>query len=238
MSHEIRTPMMAVIGFAGVLTELLEVPEQREYAESILKSGSRLLTTINSILDLAKIEANRYDLQAKATNVAGEIQRIVAMLEPLAREKNLRLDYSIAADFPLLYVDEYAIGQILTNLIGNAIKFTKEGNVFINTGITEEYCFAEVIDTGIGISPDFLPYVFDEFRQESGGLDRNFEGTGLGLAISKKVSTLMGIDLTASSELGVGSSFRLCFPKSIIINGLQESKPINSSLASLHSIAA
>jgi len=227
MSHEIRTPMTAVIGFAGVLTELLEVPEQREYAESILNSGTRLLTTINGILDLAKIEANRYELHSTPTDIGVEIRRVIAMLEPLAREKSLRLDYSVDGSLPLLILDGHALGQVLTNLIGNAIKFTKQGSVFVTMNATADSCSIEVIDTGIGISSDFLPFVFDEFRQESGGLSRNFEGTGLGLAISKKIVTLMGGELSASSEVGVGSCFRIVFPSGLF----QE----NASFAALES---
>lgn len=216
MSHEIRTPMTAILGFASIIKELSPSEELNSYASTIERSGSRLLETINGILDLAKIEANRVELHPEPTDLGSEVHKTMQLFQPLANSKRLHLDF-ICHDNPTVFTDPQYFGQILTNLIGNAIKFTMAGSVTVTAGLTPgtegigEF-YVQVEDTGVGIDPDFLPYIFDEFKQESGGYNRSFEGTGLGLTISRKLTELLGGTIAVQSTVGVGSVFTIRFP--------------------------
>lgn len=212
MSHEIRTPMTAILGFASIIRELSDSKELHEYAMTIERSGSRLLDTINGILDLAKIEADKIELRPETLDLATEVRKHLDLFRPLIENKHLRLRVDLESTANVT-IDPLCFGQIITNLVGNAVKFTSDGSISITCGLSEgNNCFVRVQDTGIGISPDFLPFVFDEFKQESGGYDRNFEGSGLGLTISRKLAELMGGSIAASSTLGVGSEFVVTFP--------------------------
>jgi PAS domain S-box-containing protein len=218
ISHEIRTPMTSILGFASVLTESLTGTEYEEYASMIEESGKRLLDTINGILDLAKVESNKVDLSPTLVPIDHEIKTIIKLLEPQAERKGLGLSIETSGNLQA-YLDKHYFGRILLNLIANAIKFTEHGIVTV----TAHPCDAEgmmeikVIDTGIGISENFLPYLFDEFKQESVGWGRNYEGTGLGLTITKRLVELMGGSIQVESIKGAGSTFTVCLP--INLNG-------------------
>lgn len=211
MSHEIRTPMTAILGFASIIREHARSTELDSYANTIERSGTRLLATINGILDLAKIEANKIDLRNQLLDVHTEIEKTAEFYRPLALSKGLTLELSSQLNTTIL-ADEHYLGQILTNLIGNALKFTQTGSIRIEQDSDHENVIIRVIDTGIGISADFLPHIFDEFKQESGGYARVYEGTGLGLTITKRLVQLMNGSIEAESQLGVGSRFTLRFP--------------------------
>ncbi len=236
MSHEIRTPLTAILGFAELLSEDLDDPEKRLQASIIQASGTRLLETINHILDLARIEAGKIELHLAEHSVLRAMEESVTLLRPLAETKGLRLVISDNATDIKARIDILYFHQILTNLIGNAIKFTSSGTITISTwdchnpedadclkttqseertviGTVPCPCIAiEVADEGVGISKEFLPRIFDEFKQESAGYDRNYEGTGIGLTITAKLVEMMHGSITVISKLGEGSRFIVQLP--------------------------
>lgn len=215
MSHELRTPMTGILGFADVLSSSLENPELKEMADVILKSGKRLTDTLNLILDLSRIEADKIDLKMKNTNLS-EISRDTAKIfEILAKEKNLFIRTNIEEDVYAL-LDDQLIEKIINNLVKNAIIYTKKGNVTVETKHTiengKEYSVLRVTDTGIGIPQNQLQRIFEPFRQVSEGFSRDFEGTGLGLTITKKYVEIMNGTITVNSTLNQGSEFIVKFP--------------------------
>ncbi len=214
MSHEIRTPMNGVIGMAEVLQETKLTSEQALYTETIVRSGNSLLTIINDILSFSKVEAGKFELSNEVFNLRCMFDDVVMLLGPRALEKDVdvRLDY--AANLPETYFgDAGRIRQIVTNILGNAIKFTNEGFVKINvTGVLKgENCHLHVsiVDTGIGIPADKMEIIFNAFEQADSGATRNYEGTGLGLAISTRLVNLMGGEIYATSREGEGSIFNI-----------------------------
>ena len=214
MSHEIRTPLTGIIGFATVLAK--ELPEKhREFAELIEESGRRLLEMLNSVLDLAKLESNEMRLERRKIDVAAEARRVVALLAPIAREKGVRVLVELEGDdhSPTIQSDRAALNRILHNLIGNAIKFTDDGEVTLRIGVEDDLVVCTVSDTGIGIDPEFIPHLFDEFRQESYGTDRSHPGSGLGLTITKRLVELLGGEIVVSSRKGEGSTFCVRIPR-------------------------
>ncbi len=216
ISHEIRTPLNGIIGFTSILVEELKHLEHRSYAQRILKGSQRLLNTINDLLDLSKLEAGKRDFERIELDLVQACRANVSLLEPLALQKEIRLE--VRAYQPSIYakLDLKAFDQIMLNLLGNALKFTAKGQVRVELDqiATESGAKAivRVMDTGIGISPEFLPYIFDEFKQESSGYGRHYEGTGLGLKISKKLLELMDGTINVESAKGHGTTFILRFP--------------------------
>ena len=212
LSHEIRTPLTGILGFAGLLAEEAE-GEAREFAENIKRSGRRLLATLNSVLDLARIEGNSIEeLVLDAVDVAAEAGQVVELLETLAEEKGVALLLSVGDEPVHAHVDKACLGRILTNLIENGIKFTKEGEVEVTVHAEGDAVRLTIRDTGIGIAPEFLPHLFDEFRQESVGATREHEGAGLGLAISKRLVGMLGGTIEVESERPGGTTFTVILP--------------------------
>lgn len=227
MSHELRTPLNAIIGFSellkdGILGELL--PEQRDAAKDIFESGQHLLSLINDILDLSKVEAGMMKLELEATDLSDLLHSALGIVREKAAANEIRLSVEIEENLPLVYVDPRKTKQILYNLLSNAVKFTPAGGQVTLRGwrhselSAPEYgafpCWLEisVMDTGIGIAEADLQRLFQPFVQVDSGLDRRYEGTGLGLSLVKRLAELHGGRVTVESTLGKGSSFHVWLP--------------------------
>ena len=215
MSHEIRTPMTAICGFSEILRDEISDPETLKSVEVIRRNGIHLLTIINDILDLARVESGKVSVHATEVNPLQLVQEIADLVEPQAEGKNLRFSTTFLGAMPdLVLTDPTRLRQILINLIGNAIKFTEVGEVKLvtrlipKTGQDFQLEFI-VIDTGIGIAEDRADRVFQQFEQADTSLTREFGGTGLGLTICRRFAELLGgtVELV-ESRVGLGSTFR------------------------------
>jgi len=225
MSHEIRTPMNGVVGMASLMAEGKLDAEQRLYIDTIRNSGEALLSIINDVLDYSKIEAEKLSLAPEPFDLENTILDVVTLLQPSIREKRLQISVDYDMFLGTQYIgDPVRIRQVLTNLIGNAVKFTAQGLVLIRVvGLPAKQPGAQRIhitveDSGIGIAPDMLEHVFGEFNQVESTRNRAFEGTGLGLAITKQLVELMGGEIWVESKEGVGSCFGLHITLPVVEN--------------------
>ena len=215
MSHELRTPLNAIIGFSEVLTERMfgDINEkQAEYLKDILESGRHLLSLINDILDLSKIEAGRMELEPADFDLPSVVDNALILLRERATRRGITLGRAIDERLGTIHGDERKVKQVLLNLLSNALKFTPEGGrIVIGASLHDEVAEVSVADTGIGIAPADQETVFEEFRQV-GAAETKAEGTGLGLALSRKFIELHGGKIWVRSELGRGSTFTFTLP--------------------------
>jgi PAS domain S-box-containing protein len=217
MSHELRTPMMAILGFSEVLTDIIKDEQIKEYAEMIHQGGERLMNTLNLILNLSLIEAEKLKIKLSRLDIAKEVNEAINFYKNTADKKNLYINMETHRDSVFADLDSNILRQVISNVLNNAIKFTENGGitVSINKELKGEKTFAAVRikDTGLGIQKEMQDVIWEEYRQVSEGLNRSFEGTGLGLSITKKfVSKLGGEILLENSEIGKGSTFAIFFP--------------------------
>jgi signal transduction histidine kinase/CheY-like chemotaxis protein/HAMP domain-containing protein len=215
MSHELRTPLNSVIALSSVLHRRLHntIPdEEYSYLEVIERNGKQLLALINDILDLSRIEAGREEINPTRFSFKPLVDELAEMIHPQILGKDIVLQNLISPDLPQITSDLTKCRHILQNLIGNAVKFTDVGKVEINAVQVDGNIRISVTDTGIGIAPEKIPFVFDEFRQADESTTRKYGGTGLGLAIARKYATLLHGSITVESTLGKGSTFTITLP--------------------------
>ncbi len=218
MSHEIRTPMNGVLGMAQLMNETPLSDPQKDYVGSILQSGRNLMAIINDVLDYSKIEAGALELQPQAVNLGVLLDEVTRIAAHAARRKGLTLEFDYPEALPRsVEADPVRLRQVLTNLVGNAVKFTDRGRVKVTVRRAGEGPFSICIeDTGIGIHPEVLPRLFSSFSQADASSTRRFGGTGLGLAISRRLVDLMRGEIHVTSEPGKGSAFTLELPLTVL----------------------
>ena len=223
MSHELRTPLNAILGFSEIIRDeslgRIEVPKYREYAEDIHQSGRHLLNVVNDVLDMAKIEAGKIELQDHQIVIAESIERSIKFVATLAAAANVALETQVPAGLPLVRADEVKLRQVLLNLLSNAVKFTPSGGrIRVEASADRRHGLTIVVsDNGIGIAPRDIPRVLQPFGQAETGLARKYNGTGLGLPLARSIVELHGGELTLDSEAGVGTTVRLRFPADRLI---------------------
>ncbi len=221
VSHEIRTPLTAIIGYADMLEDEVSSAHQ-DGVEKILQSSRRLKRTLNSVLDLSRIEAGEFTLDCCRVDVAEEVHRQANLFRPMAEREGLDLIVDVPDELVEAKLDPNCLDRILTNLLTNAIKFTETGYVVVRVRATGRTVTLQVIDSGIGISEEFRSELFDAFRQESRGLQREHDGTGLGLSITKEMVELMEGQIEVESEKGEGTTVTVRLPDHVS----EETKPV------------
>jgi len=215
MSHELRTPMNAILGYTELIQDNIygEVSDKiRDVLSRVENNGHNLLTQINDVLDLSKIEAGEFSITVEEYSMGDLVDGVISDVASLASDKNLKLASDLPPDLPVGLGDDRRLNQILVNLVGNAIKFTDEGEVSINVKIVGEDFCVSVTDTGIGISEEDQALILDEFYQADASTTREYGGTGLGLAIAKRMIELHGGQMLINSNLGQGSTFTFQIP--------------------------
>jgi len=245
MSHEIRTPMNAVLGFTELMRrgQVSNAVEANKYLETIHRNGKHLLGLINDILDLSKVEAGQLEVESIETEAHTVIHEVMDILSVRARDKGIDLRFEVSTDVPAcIQSDPARLRQILTNLIGNAIKFTTEGEVLVIESFesTPEGPKLHIVikDTGVGIPEDKLKTIFDPFTQAESSTTRRFGGTGLGLTISRKFAQAMGGDITATSVYGQGCEFLVTLPALMAVNDRYRKPMITPEAALNHEFEA
>lgn len=216
MSHEIRTPLNAMLALSQLLRDGLAGQlnaEQQKYIEVIERNGQSLMRLVDDVLDFSRIKTGHLTVELSSFDVGDQLRAAATALAPLADAKGITLTVVLAEQLPFVRCDPDRVRQVLTNLIGNAIKFTARGGVTLTAEAAEGCVAVHVCDTGVGIPQAARPRLFDEFFQvERGALDHQREGAGLGLTIARRLVRLMGGDLAVESEVGVGSRFTFTLP--------------------------
>jgi len=215
VSHELRTPLNSILGFGDLLAEVDTLdPKQKRWVQNIQTSGKNLLSLINDVLDLAKLEAGKMQVHVEEFSLRDVVEAQIQIMKPLADKKNIALDTDIAPSIPILRQDSTKLQQILSNLLSNAIKFTPEGGQIRVVAKGEgSHVSISVVDNGVGIAHEDQKLIFEKFRQTESTLTRKYGGTGLGLSIVRELAKLLGGDeVQLVSELGRGSTFTIRLP--------------------------
>ena len=215
MSHELRTPMQAIMGYAELLLAGPEgslTPEQAEDVQTIRRGATRLVDLVKQMLDLSRLDAGQLELKTEPVSLPAIIEQVRQDVAPQAAAKALAMCVDLPAELPPVLGDAMGIHQILLNLVGNAVKFTDHGEVRISGEQMDGHVAVAVRDTGIGITPESLPHIFEEFRQVDRGMTRRYDGAGLGLTIARRLAERMGGSLSVESQPGSGSTFTLHLP--------------------------
>ena len=215
MSHELRTPLNSIIGFTSILLSDRGDPmtnDQRKAMEKVLKNGKHLLQLINDILDFSKIESGRMHVSVESDSVENVVSSAITTAEHLIRQKGLELKEEMQSNLPMFQTDTLKVKQIIVNMLSNAAKFTDEGSITVRTWFEKDMVYVAVKDMGIGIEPQNISRVFEEFQQIDSSHSRKYKGTGLGLPISRRLARLLGGDLVCESVYGEGATFTLTVP--------------------------
>lgn len=215
VTHELRTPLASMLGYLELLRDELDGvlnETQIEFFDTLEESGERLLNLVNKLLDLARIESGRIDLKLEPLNAGEIVEQVRNELYPLAKEKRLYLRKDVGSEDVRLMADEQWLSVVLTDLVSNAIKYTREGGVTIRVAPHDAKTAIEVSDTGAGISDEFMPHLFERFSREDHACDGAPTGTGLGLTIARELLNLMNGEIFVDSEIGRGSTFRVLLP--------------------------
>jgi signal transduction histidine kinase len=219
-SHELRTPLNAILGYSEIISEIAEEKNDRQLVEDagkIISSARYLLELINNLLDLSKIEKGKLQLLPEEIDLPWYLDAITDVIKPLAAANNNKYSLEFSSDIATIVHDSTRLRQIIINLVGNACKFTKDGNVSLSVTNLKikgvDYLYFCVSDTGIGMTPDQIDKLFDVFQQADAKTTRRYGGSGLGLALSKQLAILMRGDIYASSVYGEGSDFTLILPR-------------------------
>ena len=215
VSHELRTPMNAIIGYTKLMLDGLDgelTAQQSTDLFRVAQAADNLLGLINGLLDLAKIEAGKMELNVEEVNMNEVTDEALELVRPHADEKGIEVRSLIPSALPNVWADRARVRQVLANMLANAVKFTERGSVSVSASSAEGWVTISVADTGVGITPEAQAYVFDEFRQADSSTTRRYGGTGLGLAISKRLITLHGGRIWVDSEVGKGSTFHFTLP--------------------------
>jgi PAS domain S-box-containing protein len=229
MSHELRTPLIGILGYAQILSEEIREKDKLEMIESINYSGQRLLDTVNLILDLSRIEQNKYEINHSVIEIDKLARQVLKQFIPVIQQKGIAIEISIENGIKL-YSDENALTSILNNLMSNAVKYTEKGSISLiidkNNVDGKDHVIISLKDTGIGISEDKLGLIFEEFRQVSEGYNRKYQGAGLGLTITKKIVAQLGGRIEVDSEINKGTTFRVRIP---LHPDMQKIKPVEQT---------
>ncbi len=238
MSHDIRTPMNAILGYSRLMRGRLTDPELLHYQEMIEQSGNLLLSIINNVLDMARIESGKMELDENYDRAGDIVGTVCAVFEEDARKKGLTIERTVQVSTPHIMCDRTKMQEVLTNLISNAVKYTPPGGrVTIHTRDLpcerEGYVYIQtsVADTGIGMSPEFLPHLFDSFSRERNTTAARVAGSGLGMAIVKSLVDLMGGTIDVESELGRGTTFTVTIPHKLAEQEYYEKKRLADAAA-------
>ncbi|MBA3580334.1 MAG: response regulator [Gemmatimonadaceae bacterium] len=223
MSHELRTPLNAILGYSEMLQEEAEERELVEFGadlEKINGAGKHLLTLINDILDLSKIEAGKMEMFLESFDIAGMVDEVACTFQPMVETNSNKLDVRLASDLGGMHADQIKVRQALFNLLSNAVKFTQNGNITLEAERermdAEDWIVFRVTDTGIGLSPEQIVKLFQDFTQADASTTRKFGGTGLGLALTRRFCQMMGGDVTVHSTPGAGCVFTIKLPATVI----------------------
>jgi signal transduction histidine kinase len=214
VSHELRTPLNGILGFSEIILEDAKDTDTREFAQTIHQSGQHLLSVVNDMLDVAKIEAGHMTLEPTSVDIRALLDEVVLLHTNCAEQKGLRLRAELSNNLPArMHTDPTRLRQVINNLLSNAVKFTQEGEVTLSARWTGQQLVIGVRDTGPGIAPQVQETVFERFRQATSFVTREHGGTGLGLSLVREFVKLMGGQLQLKSELGHGAYFEFSIPE-------------------------